>query len=173
MGLFSTVPGCTRLYLALHRSAMIYLTIDCHRLPLTGLNASVYTGLNVQKLKVGWMGWDLGRNLWKHLFHEHLSAVLIIQGGLRGEYRMGFVSLQKYNRICLIYLSFLIYDDNASSVFSIYNWQWQPWGSHRIFRGNKEISCKTVWERERLRLIMYCLSVTCPQRTDIYMLWIS
>ena len=32
MGLFSTVPvpGCTWLYLALPRSAIIYLTIDCH-----------------------------------------------------------------------------------------------------------------------------------------------
>ena len=38
------------LYLALPLSAMIYLTIDCHRLPLTGLNASVYTGLNVQAI---------------------------------------------------------------------------------------------------------------------------
>ena len=35
---------------------MIYLTTDCHTLPLTGLNASVYTGLNAQKLKVD--GWD-------------------------------------------------------------------------------------------------------------------
>ena len=29
---------------------------DCHILPLTGLNAFVYTGLNAQKLKVdGWV----------------------------------------------------------------------------------------------------------------------
>ena len=65
MGLFSTVPGCTWLYLtvpgcpwlylALPWSAMIYLSTDCHVLPLTGLNAFVYTGLNAQKLKVdGW-----------------------------------------------------------------------------------------------------------------------
>ena len=31
-------------------------TTDCHRLPLTGLNASVYTGLNAQKL--GGIGMD-------------------------------------------------------------------------------------------------------------------
>ena len=60
MGLFSTVPGCTwlylalpdyaRLYLALPWSAMIYLSTDCHILPLTGLNAFVYTGLNAQNI---------------------------------------------------------------------------------------------------------------------------
>ena len=54
MGLFSWMN------LALPWCAMIYLTIDCHRLPLTGLNAPVYTGLNVQKIYkwgdgVGWM----------------------------------------------------------------------------------------------------------------------
>ena len=54
MGLFSWM------YLALPWCAMIYLTIDRHRLPLTGLNAPVYTGLNVQKIYkwgdgVGWM----------------------------------------------------------------------------------------------------------------------
>ena len=31
---------------------MIYLTPDCHILPLTGLNASVYTGLTAKKLYV-------------------------------------------------------------------------------------------------------------------------
>ena len=35
---------------------MIYLSTDCHILPLTGLNAFVYTGLNVQKLLVDGMG---------------------------------------------------------------------------------------------------------------------
>ena len=39
------LPGCTRLYLILPRYDLPY-----HRLPLTGLNASVYTGLNGQKL---------------------------------------------------------------------------------------------------------------------------
>ena len=29
----------------------------CHRLPLTGLNAFVYTGFNAMKLYVGWVGW--------------------------------------------------------------------------------------------------------------------
>ena len=48
--LYPAVPGCTWLYLALPRSAMIYLTTDCHILLLTGLNVSVYTGLNAQKL---------------------------------------------------------------------------------------------------------------------------
>ena len=52
--LYLTVPGCTWLYLALPWSAMIYLSTDCHILPLTGLNAFVYTGLNTQKLG----GWD-------------------------------------------------------------------------------------------------------------------
>ena len=56
MGLFSTVPDCTRLYLALPWSALINHSTDCHILPLTGLNA-VYTGLNAQK----WDGWmDMG-----------------------------------------------------------------------------------------------------------------
>ena len=32
------------------RSAMVYFTIDCHILPLTGLNDFVYWGLNAQKL---------------------------------------------------------------------------------------------------------------------------
>ena len=32
---------------------------DCHILPLTGLNAFVYTGLNAQKLLVD--GWMVGR----------------------------------------------------------------------------------------------------------------
>ena len=72
VGLFSTVPGCTwlslavpgctwlylalpdcaRRYLAVPWSAMnmIYLSKECHILPLTGLNAFVYTGLNAQKL---------------------------------------------------------------------------------------------------------------------------
>ena len=59
-----------------NRCAMIYLTIDCHRLPLIGLNAPVYTGLNAQKLHKldGWMG-----SLWKYLFYEHRFAVLIIK----------------------------------------------------------------------------------------------
>ena len=72
MGLFGTVPGCTRLYLALPRSAIIYLTIECHRPPLCGSNASVYTGLNAQKLNYverGWVG-----NFRKHLSYEHSSV---------------------------------------------------------------------------------------------------
>ena len=75
MGLFSTVRGCTWLYLALPgftwlylalpRSAMIYLTIDCYKLPLTGLTASVYTGLNAQKLiGLDWIRLGMG---WKSL----------------------------------------------------------------------------------------------------------
>ena len=59
--LYMAVPGCTRLYLALPRSAM--LTIDCHRLQLTGLNASVYTGLNVQKIQVDGIGLGMDENL--------------------------------------------------------------------------------------------------------------
>ena len=47
--------GCTWLYLALPWSALIYLSTDCHVLPLTGLNAFVFTGLNAQKVD-GWMG---------------------------------------------------------------------------------------------------------------------
>ena len=39
-----------------NRCAMIYLTIDCHRLPLIGLNAPVYTGLNAQKLFISGLG---------------------------------------------------------------------------------------------------------------------
>ena len=72
MGLFSTVPGCTWLYLtvpdctwlylALLWSAMIYLSTDSHILLLAGLNAFVYTGLNAQKLWVG-MGWGWDRLL--------------------------------------------------------------------------------------------------------------
>ena len=60
MGLLSTEPGCTRLhqalpncaplYLTLLWSAMIYLSTESIRVPLTGLNAFVYTGLNAQKL---------------------------------------------------------------------------------------------------------------------------
>ena len=34
------------MYLAQPRSATIYLTTECRILPLAGLNASVYTGLN-------------------------------------------------------------------------------------------------------------------------------
>ena len=65
MGLFSTiylaVPGCTWLYLTVPGytwlysvpwSAMIYLSAEYRIMPLTGtgLNALVYTGLNVQRL---------------------------------------------------------------------------------------------------------------------------
>ena len=40
---------------------------------MAGLNVSVYTGLNAQKLQVdGRMGWD--GNLCKHLFLEHRGA---------------------------------------------------------------------------------------------------
>ena len=81
MGLFSTVPGSTWLYLALPRSAMIYLATDCDILPLTGLNASVHTGLNAQKLyvdRIGWMGVSEVRT---HLSYEieQRSAMLIIE----------------------------------------------------------------------------------------------
>ena len=54
--------------------AMIYLSTNCHILPLTGLNAFVYAGFNAQKR----MGCKDG-NLCKHLFKEHCSAVLIIK----------------------------------------------------------------------------------------------
>ena len=57
MGLFSTVPGCTWLYPAVPGSALVYHDLPCHRLPLTGLNAFVYTGFNAMKLYVGWVGW--------------------------------------------------------------------------------------------------------------------
>ena len=43
------VPGYTLLF-----QGLIYITTDCHILPLTGLNASVLTGLNKW---MGWMGW--------------------------------------------------------------------------------------------------------------------
>ena len=48
MGLSSAAPGCTRLYLALPMSAIIYLTTskDCHIL-LTGLNTSVRVAQSV------------------------------------------------------------------------------------------------------------------------------
>ena len=54
--LYLTVPGCTWLNPGLPQ---VYLTTDCHILPLTSLNASVYTALNAG------MGW--GENLCKHL----------------------------------------------------------------------------------------------------------
>ena len=40
-------------------------------MPMTRLNASVHTGLNVQKLLLDWV-WD--GNHWKHLFYEHRGA---------------------------------------------------------------------------------------------------
>ena len=51
--LYPAVSGCTWLCLGLPWSYLTlpYLTTDCHILPLTGLNASVYTDLN------GWVGW--------------------------------------------------------------------------------------------------------------------
>ena len=61
-----------------HCFSPTYLTMDCNRLPLTGLNASVYTGLNDQKLSVH--GYGMDGNLWMHLFHENRSAVLIYKG---------------------------------------------------------------------------------------------
>ena len=57
----------------------------CHILPLTGLNAFVYTGLNAQKLYIsgwydGWMGRRSDGNLWQHLFWKNLrTAVLIME----------------------------------------------------------------------------------------------
>ena len=57
--LLSTVAHCSQ---PPARSAIIYFSIDCHILTLTGLNAFVYTGLNDQK----WMSWD--GNLCKQLF---------------------------------------------------------------------------------------------------------
>ena len=61
--MYLALPDCARLYLALTWSAMIYLYTDCHilALPLTGLNAYVYTGF---QWMVGWMD----GNLCKHLF---------------------------------------------------------------------------------------------------------
>ena len=66
MGLFSTVPGCTwlylalpdctRLYLALPWSAMIYLSTDCHILPLAKCFC-IYR-LKCSKAISGWVGWD-------------------------------------------------------------------------------------------------------------------
>ena len=48
------VAHCCPLLPIVAHSAMIYIIIDCHILPLTGLNASVYTGLNAQAIS-GWM----------------------------------------------------------------------------------------------------------------------
>ena len=48
--LYLTLPGYTWLYLVLPWSAMIYHSKDCHVLPLTGLTAFLYTGLNAQKI---------------------------------------------------------------------------------------------------------------------------
>ena len=55
LALYLAVPGFTW-------STMIYLTTDCHTLPLTGLNTCVYTGLNAQTLLWMGMGWE-----WKAL----------------------------------------------------------------------------------------------------------
>ena len=63
--LYAAVIGCTWLCLGLSWSTLIQTN-----------TVSVYTGLNDQKLKVDWV-W--GGNLWKHLFNEHRSLVLIIQ----------------------------------------------------------------------------------------------
>ena len=49
---------------------------DCHILPMTSLNASEYTGLNPQELKVGRDG--RVENLWKQLFYQHRSVVLLL-----------------------------------------------------------------------------------------------
>ena len=55
--LYLTMPGCTWLYLALPWSAMIYLSTDCHILPLSGLNAFVYIHrLKCSKAISGWDG---------------------------------------------------------------------------------------------------------------------
>lgn len=63
-----------------------------------------------------------------------------------GEYRMSVVSLKTWYLVSFL----VLYDDNVSSLFSIYNWQWQPWGCHRLFRGKgEEIFCKTLPSRER------------------------
>ena len=48
--LYLTVPGCTWMKLTLPWSFMIYLSTECLILPLTGLSAFFYTGLNAQKL---------------------------------------------------------------------------------------------------------------------------
>ena len=42
----------------LSTSTQIYRNLLYHRLPLTGLNAFVYTGLNAQKLYVDWYGME-------------------------------------------------------------------------------------------------------------------
>ena len=67
-----SLQHCTWMYLALPRSAMIYLTIDCRRLPLTGLDASAYIytlyGLKWSKALSG-----LG---WKSLYAPLLWALL-------------------------------------------------------------------------------------------------
>ena len=47
---------CTWLYLTVPGSALGCHDLPFHILPLTGLNAFVYTGLNVQKLLVDGMG---------------------------------------------------------------------------------------------------------------------
>ena len=57
--LYLAVLGCTRLYLAVSGSAKVCHDLLYHILPLTGLSASVCTGLNAQNLSgMGWMGLD-------------------------------------------------------------------------------------------------------------------
>ena len=72
--LYLAVPGCTQLYLAVPGAAKVCHDLPYHRLPLTGLNASVYT-YRLKMLKsykwigLGWMNGNL---------HKHRSAMLII-----------------------------------------------------------------------------------------------
>ena len=48
--LYLALPDCAQLYQAVPWSSMIYLSTECHIVPLTGLHAFVSTGLNAQKL---------------------------------------------------------------------------------------------------------------------------
>ena len=82
MGLFSTVPGCTWLYPAVPGSALVYHDLPCHRLPLTGLNAFVYTGSNAQSGMDGTgLGWTSAiEQLWCMLT-KHVREINMWGGG--------------------------------------------------------------------------------------------
>ena len=58
MGLFSTVPGCTWVYLAVPASALVCYDLPYHKLPtLIDLNAYVQA-LMLNIYKWDWTGWD-------------------------------------------------------------------------------------------------------------------
>ena len=95
---------------------------------------------------------------------EHVKSFSVLEGTfetnntlkMEEEYRMGLVYLQKIQKqnrslrkVSFFFFTFMI----MSTVFSIYNGQWQPWGPlcHGLFRDKrKEIFCKIVLAIEKM-----------------------